>query len=764
MKHMKNWKHRIFLLLALTLLCAFMPGHAMAENSSVSDSNASGNVSDSSQVTTADIIYVNPLYADVLSETDIERSLSAIPQAISETDLESEATFTSQEEVAAYIRRDLVLRNTEVSFTYITDESDYKTVVHGLFALALEETGSPEEGDYLRFQYGGYSCSIQYSVIDGSYHYTLTYTVKYYTTQEEEQQVTSTVSQILSQLDLDGKTPYEKTEALYHYLVTTVTYDNEHLNDDEYTRKYTAYAALIDKTAICQGYAVALYRLLMEADLPCRVIGGVSNSQNHAWNISRLNGYWYNLDSTWDSSSYSSKNGYSWFLLNDQNFSDHTREDQYLTEEFYRFHPMAPENFDPDVPVKCDLSAQEVLLSDSSLPYSGSELTPSVTIAGLTEGVDFEVTYEDNIHPGTAYVTITGIGECTGSITMTTFTITRAENTWTTPLSCADITVGESPKPTAKARFGQVSFAYSSEENGEWASEAPTKPGTWYVQASVPETEDYTGLSSVVSFQIKPGKLTGVSATGYSGYYDGRAHSITVTAPSGTTLTWATSKDGSYTSKKPSYKQPGKYTIYYKASKDGYTPVTGSATVKIMLTRPSVSLSNSATGITIKWSKVNGAAGYYLYQKTSNGWKRIKTITSGTTTSWTHTKRTNGAKYTYTVKAYYKKTCSTYISGKTIYRVVRPTISSLKNSAAKKMTVKWNRNSKASGYQIQYSTSSKFSKAKTVTIAGSKTLTRTFSSLTKGKRYYVRVRAFKTVSGTRYYSSWSASKNVKISK
>jgi hypothetical protein len=77
------------------------------------------------------------------------------------------------------------------------------------------------------------------------------------------------------------------------------------------------------------------------------------------------------------------------------------------------------------------------------------------------------------------------------------------------------------------------------------------------------------------------------------------------------------------------------------------------------------------------------------------------------------------------------------------------------------MTVKWAKKSSASGYEISYSTSSTFKNAKKAT---STSASKTVSGLTKGKTYYVRVRGYKKVSGTTYYSSWSAVKKVKITK
>ncbi|MBR7060340.1 MAG: fibronectin type III domain-containing protein [Eubacterium sp.] len=66
-----------------------------------------------------------------------------------------------------------------------------------------------------------------------------------------------------------------------------------------------------------------------------------------------------------------------------------------------------------------------------------------------------------------------------------------------------------------------------------------------------------------------------------------------------------------------------------------------------------------------------------------------------------------------------------------------------------------------SGYQIQYATNSKFSKnKKTVTVKGNKNTSKTVSGLKGGKKYYVRVRTYKTVNGKKYYSSWSKAKTV----
>ena len=104
---------------------------------------------------------------------------------------------------------------------------------------------------------------------------------------------------------------------------------------------------------------------------------------------------------------------------------------------------------------------------------------------------------------------------------------------------------------------------------------------------------------------------------------------------------------------------------------------------------------------------------------------------------------------------------------KKITITVNPTktaLSSVTSPSAGKMTVKWKKNAVGTGYQIQYSTSSKFEKPKSVTIAKNSTLTKTIGSLAKGKKYYVRIRTYKTVGKTKFYSAWSAAKTVTIKK
>jgi hypothetical protein len=105
---------------------------------------------------------------------------------------------------------------------------------------------------------------------------------------------------------------------------------------------------------------------------------------------------------------------------------------------------------------------------------------------------------------------------------------------------------------------------------------------------------------------------------------------------------------------------------------------------------------------------------------------------------------------------------------KKIKVTVNPTktkLSSLIRVKGSKMTVKWKKNTVGNGYQIQYSTDKKFKTGvKTVNVKKNRTVSKTISNLKKRKTYYVRIRTYKTVSKVKYYSGWSKTKKLKISK
>ena len=135
------------------------------------------------------------------------------------------------------------------------------------------------------------------------------------------------------------------------------------------------------------------------------------------------------------------------------------------------------------------------------------------------------------------------------------------------------------------------------------------------------------------------------------------------------------------------------------------------------------------------------------------------TLTKGTDYTVTYKNNTKVGTATVTVKG-----IGDYTGSKKATFKINPkgtTISKV-TAGKKKLTVTWKKQTKqVSGYQIQYGTKKDFSNAKKVTASGAKTVKKVIKSLKAKKYYYVRIRTYKTVSGKKYYSSWSKYKKVK---
>ncbi len=146
----------------------------------------------------------------------------------------------------------------------------------------------------------------------------------------------------------------------------------------------------------------------------------------------------------------------------------------------------------------------------------------------------------------------------------------------------------------------------------------------------------------------------------------------------------------------------------------------------------SVKAVNSIKGITVSWKKVKNAYGYYIYRKTKSGaLKRIATVKSGSTVKYTDKKAANGKQYYYYVSAYSKtKKVGTKSKAVKAVRISRSIIRSVKFKAKGKMQVSWRKNTKVTGYQIKYVSGSK---VRTVTVKGSRKVSRVITGLKKGK-------------------------------
>lgn len=271
--------------------------------------------------------WINPVYADFITEEDLPRG-----GGIS---LDGAATsFSTAAAAGSYIRQQLIARAEEITFVFTGNLND-------AIAVAMAHTGEPKEGDSLIYQIGGWS-SRSYS--DG----TVMLWPVYYTTAEQEAALDETVVNIMESLDLPRASDYETVKAVHDYLCNTVTYGTT----EDYT-SWSAYGALVQKVCVCQGYALAVYRLLLACGIDCRIISGDGNGP-HAWNIVKLGNCYYSLDATWDDQWFGVI--YDYFLLGTTAFyQGHTPEaggfeDYSRTSSFWDAYPMSLTDYDPSNP------------------------------------------------------------------------------------------------------------------------------------------------------------------------------------------------------------------------------------------------------------------------------------------------------------------------------------------------------------------------------------------------------------------------------
>ncbi len=258
-------------------------------------------------------------------------------------------TFNNADNVIEDIRKAFLSRSPKITVCYESfsdNMADIYPMIDELVMFAMSETDDPREGDYIYHQYGGYRTEYSYEKTGDRFSYTIDIFPGYFTAPKQEKIVDEKVSEIINELDLQGKSGYEKICAVYNYIYENVKYDKVHKKNPHYHLKSTAYGALVNGCACCQGYSVLMYRLLREAGVSARVITGSAvregGNEYHAWNIVRLDDVYYNIDVTWDSLS----GTHDHFLKNDPCFADtHIRDDQYSTSEFYEKYPMSENSY-----------------------------------------------------------------------------------------------------------------------------------------------------------------------------------------------------------------------------------------------------------------------------------------------------------------------------------------------------------------------------------------------------------------------------------
>ena len=405
-------------------------------------------------------------------------------------------------------------------------------------------------------------------------------------------------------------------------------------------------------------------------------------------------------------------------------------------------------------------------LSETSYVYDGTYKKPAATVTFggkvLQEGKDYTISYRNNLNVGVTTVIATGMGDYTG-YTSKNFTITkRAMAGGTVSVASSVSFTGSNITPSVTVKVAGRTLTSGTDYTVSYSNNKNVGTSNVYVYGK----GNYSGSLSA-KFDIVPAKQQIQKLeTKYKGFYidwaqKGSATGYDVEYSVNANMSGAVSKH--LTANKPDTLTvsglAGDKTYYVRVR--SYTNVNGKVYYGAWSDIKSIKTANND----ITKATVSG-----ISTKAFTG----KAITQNVTVKVGNTVLKNGTDYTVSYSNNKKVGKATVkITGKGKYGGVitktfkiNPAKQEIQKLTAKSKAffVDWAQKGSATGYEIQYATNSKFTSAKKVTITNNKTDKTTVSKLSANKKYYVRVRSYTTVGGTKYYGAWSAVKNVTTKK
>ena len=270
----------------------------------------------------------------IIKRTDIDKSRIHIKKRTT--------TFDGGESnIVESIRVHLLKRHTSFSVTLWSFETikygvSLKDLPSKLIALActIKKPFVRNDYDYLQRSVRSISCRIMSTLAFAQ----LVYDIEYLTNSRQEEEIESFMNNLFFESKAYSITqPDRRIKFAYDYIVATVKYDNDY-------KMYSAYNALFDRKAVCEGCALLFYRFMAMFGIPCRIITGKGMRESHAWNIVKLGDFWYNIDVTWDLYKNPIQRGlglYNYYLVGEEKFKDHTRDPFFETDDFKREFPVS---------------------------------------------------------------------------------------------------------------------------------------------------------------------------------------------------------------------------------------------------------------------------------------------------------------------------------------------------------------------------------------------------------------------------------------
>ena len=405
-------------------------------------------------------------------------------------------------------------------------------------------------------------------------------------------------------------------------------------------------------------------------------------------------------------------------------------------------------------------------LSETSYVYDGTYKKPAATVTFggkvLQEGKDYTISYRNNLNVGVTTVIATGMGDYTG-YTSKNFTITkRAMAGGTVTVASSVSFTGSNITPSVTVKVAGRTLTNGTDYTVSYSNNKNVGTSNVYVYGK----GNYSGSLSA-KFDIVPAKQQIQKLeTRYKGFY----------------IDWA--QKGSATGYDVEYSvnsnMSGAVSKHLTANKPDTLTVSGLSGDKTYYVRVRSYTNRNGKVYYGAWSDVKSikTANNDITKATVSGISTKaftgKAITQNVTVKVGNTVLKNGTDYTVSYSNNKKVGKATVkITGKGKYGGVitktfkiNPAKQEIQKLTAKSKAffVDWAQKGSATGYEIQYATNSKFTGAKKVAITNNKTDKTTVSKLSGNKKYYVRVRSYTTVGGTKYYGTWSAVKNVTTKK
>ena len=763
----KVTKRLTALLLALVMSLTLLPTQVLA-----AESGTVGYVEST--------LRVDPVYSSILKVRIPDISSRQKPTAMPAESV----TYLSEMAAVEEVRRQMLTRAETIPLSLkLPSGSDIQGTLARIWDSALEHTRSNGTGgDYLRWQGGRYFYYPGFSYRDnGSYiTFTMYFQTNWFTTAQQEATLSSYIKgTLLPQLALDGKSTYQKVQAIYDWITRNVRYDYANLGNDSYLLQYTAYAAVINRTAVCNGYASLFYRLANDAGIDCRFITGTAGGY-HAWNIVRMdNGKYYCLDATWDEG----QTNYRYFLKGTTEFGqDHTVITDENNTYFWNQYPVSATDFDPNAPLPPAAPTVTMTYSDSGKP----KLTWNA-VSGATSYRVFRSESRGSGYSLLGTTTATSYVNTGAAVGKTYYYRVKAVNSVgtsgysnivsgkakTAAPAAPSVTAGNSstgkPKLTWNAVSGAVKYeVYRSTRQNSGYSLLGTTTSTSYVN---------TGASTGTTYyyRVKAVNRNGM-ASGYSNIVSGKAKAAAPAAPSVTAgnsstgkprLTWkAVSGAVSYriyrsesrgtgysllgTTSSTSYVNTGAAagkTYYYRVKAvnrdgmaSGYSNIVSGKAKAAAPAAPSVTIGNSSTGKPqLTWKAVSGAVSYRIYRSESRG-TGYSLLGTTSSTSYVNTGAAAGKTYYYRVKAVNRDGMasgySNIVSGKAT--LPAPVLNIGLSVSSGKPMLAWDAVPGATSYRIYRSTSRGTGYSLLATTTSTSYVN---TSAAKGTTYYYRVKA-----------------------